>query len=498
MMVDAQSLCGQTHPTQTSSSISKTVRSLKCKIGALTVFESLKQQAILRVLYRISKEIDADNVNCLRLVSFWSKFVSLVTNYTFLHKCVKPTLGVIFFDIVFDLTIHNENAWTLMCEKNEKNAMLDELASLDIKKLFDIASLDICELSATIAQVLQQSAAKSSIEYDIIQNIIDEGKAFDILKKDHINKKNFNINYVSAFIKQNGAGIFSDSPMFYYSPTRLSSCASHQCSRLQSPSNADTITIKDLFGYEQQRQIIVSNTIAFLEGKSANNILLYGDRGTGKSATVKAVCNEYADRGLRLIEVRKNQLKEISSIVEMLKVRQSSANLAYGKCQYADTTNVDGKQLKFILFTDDLSFENENGEFNMLKAYMEGGIEKQPANIVFYATSNRRHLLKENGSDRPRSQSDVRAFDTMQEQLSLSDRFGVTVIFSTPSQDEYLNIALFLARNNGILKNDADAETINQFKSNALRWEKWFNGRSPRTALQFATWAGSGLDFPWV
>jgi predicted AAA+ superfamily ATPase len=140
------------------------------------------------------------------------------------------------------------------------------------------------------------------------------------------------------------------------------------------------------------------------------------------------------------------------------------------------------------VFIDDLSFESTDDSFTGLKALLEGGVERKPANVVVYATSNRRHLVKERQSDRP--DGDVRAFDTMQEQLSLADRFGLTVVFSAPNQDEYLGIAEFLARERGI-------PTGETFRANALRWERWFNGRSPRTAVQFVDWAAGGDGFPW-
>jgi predicted AAA+ superfamily ATPase len=162
--------------------------------------------------------------------------------------------------------------------------------------------------------------------------------------------------------------------------------------------------------------------------------------------------------------------------------------------------------LKFILFIDDLSFETQGDSFTHLKGLLEGGVEARPSNIVVYATSNRRHLVKEKFADRPAgggiatgSEADVRAFDTMQEQLSLSDRFGVTVVFTAPDQDSFLKIAQFIAEERGLLNpltvSDIELQT---FRDNALRWERWFNGRSPRTARQFVDWLEGGEEFPWA
>jgi predicted AAA+ superfamily ATPase len=183
-----------------------------------------------------------------------------------------------------------------------------------------------------------------------------------------------------------------------------------------------------------------------------------------------------------LLELRKGDLGDLPRIMETLSRRP----------------------LPFIVFIDDLSFESSDDSFTDLKALLEGGVGKRPSNTAVYATSNRRHLVKERFGDRPglgaqaAENGDVRSFDTMQEQLSLADRFGLTVIYTTPNQDEYLSIAEFIARKRGLLS--GGAEELQRFRENALRWERWFNGRSPRSAVQYADWlAGSGGDgkFPW-
>ncbi|MDR0998086.1 MAG: ATP-binding protein, partial [Treponema sp.] len=242
--------------------------------------------------------------------------------------------------------------------------------------------------------------------------------------------------------------------------------------------------LSDLSGYQDQRSLVIANTLRFLEGKPANNVLLYGDRGTGKSATVKAVCGDYASRGLRLIEVSRESLGELPAILEFTASRG----------------------LKFVLFIDDLSFETVDSSFTALKALLEGGAGSRPANTVVYATGNRRHLVRERRSGRPgpgaetSSDDEVRSFDTIQEQLSLSDRFGLTVIFSAPDQEEYLDIACFIAEKRGILPPPGapdSEEAYRLFRENAVRWERWFNGRSPRTASQFVDWVEGGGGFPW-
>jgi predicted AAA+ superfamily ATPase len=280
------------------------------------------------------------------------------------------------------------------------------------------------------------------------------------------------IDGYAAFLQKNGAGIFSRNHAFVWDGAALRAAA-----------HPDRVSLLDLKLFEDKRQVVIANTKRFLEGKAANNLLLYGDRGTGKSATVKAVANRFAKDGLRVIEVSKAHLASLPQI----------------------TAQIKDQPLKFILFIDDLSFETQDDSFTHLKGLLEGGIETRPPNIVVYATSNRRHLVKEKFSDRPAgggiatdSEADVRAFDTMQEQLSLSDRFGVTVVFTLPAQDEFLKIAEMIAEERGLLSRltTSDAE-LKAFHDNALRWERWFNGRSPRTARQFVDWLEGGEDFPW-
>ena len=212
--------------------------------------------------------------------------------------------------------------------------------------------------------------------------------------------------------------------------------------------------LSQLSGYESERGKVIANTLALLEGRPAVNALLYGDAGTGKSSTVKAIANEYAHRGLRLIEVKKNQLYQIPDLMDSL-----SAN-----------------PLKFILFIDDLSFSSNDNDFAALKAILEGSVSSHGPNLVVYATSNRRHLIKESFADR--EGDDLHLADTMQELLSLSARFGLTVTFSRPDKDLYLQIVEDLAALYE-LSIDRD-ELIRKAESFAIR----SGGRSPRTAKQ--------------
>lgn len=216
--------------------------------------------------------------------------------------------------------------------------------------------------------------------------------------------------------------------------------------------------LSDLFGYERERNEVISNTLALVEGKSVQNALLYGDAGTGKSSTVKAVVNEFADRGLRLVEITKEQLRDIPMLVDVL-----SSN-----------------PLKFIIFIDDLTFTTGEDCFGALKAALEGSVSASADNIAIYATSNRRHLVRESFSER--DGDDVHRNDTMQELLSLSARFGLRVNFSRPDKKKYGEIVTDLARKNGI--NLPEEELVLKAEQFAISSG---NGRSPRTAKQFIT-----------
>ncbi len=225
--------------------------------------------------------------------------------------------------------------------------------------------------------------------------------------------------------------------------------------RLIPVDHPDPIRLQNLKGYEYQRQIAIDNTLAFLNGFEANNMLLYGDRGTGKSSTVKALLNEYADNGLRMIEVPKEYLRELPDLTEQI------AELP----------------MRFILFIDDLSFNANDDNFAALKAVLEGGLASRPSNVLIYATSNRRHLLKETFSDR--DGDEVHRGDTVQESVSLSDRFGISLTFLLPDKLHFLEIVGQMADDNG-LQVDRD-----RLLAAAERWAIERGGRSPRYARQF-------------
>jgi uncharacterized protein len=228
--------------------------------------------------------------------------------------------------------------------------------------------------------------------------------------------------------------------------------------RLVGVAAPDPIRLDQLVGYDRERELVLQNTEQFLAGFPANSVLLYGDRGTGKSSTVKALLNEHAGRGLRLVEVSRDDLGDFPWIIQQLRDRPE----------------------RFILFVDDLSFDEGERDYRGLKAVLEGSVEARPNNVVLYATSNRRHLVQERWTDRESTLSaEVHGQDTMQEKLSLSDRFGIRVVFPSPDQRRYLAVVESLAAQRGL---SLDPDLL---RRRALQWAEWHNGRSGRTARQF-------------
>ena len=219
-----------------------------------------------------------------------------------------------------------------------------------------------------------------------------------------------------------------------------------------------TVVLSDLIGYEKQKQQLLDNTEAFVNGKKANNVLLYGDAGTGKSTSIKAILNQYYDQGLRMIEIYKHQSKDLSRVIDLVKNRN----------------------YRFIIYMDDLSFEEFETDYKYLKAVIEGGLEPKPDNVLIYATSNRQHLIKESWKDKNDHDGDVHRNDTIQEKLSLANRFGVQIGYFRPSPKEFYNIITEL------MKRHPEVEIPSEeLMAEANKWQVKHASFSGRTAQQF-------------
>ena len=266
---------------------------------------------------------------------------------------------------------------------------------------------------------------------------------------------------VTDYYRQYGFGTFAMNRAF-----RIQSAAGQGVEFLPI-SNIDGVMLDDLLGYESQKRELRRNTEAFLAGKHANNVLLYGDAGTGKSTSVKALINEYYDQGLRMIEIYKHQFRDLSAVLGQIKNRN----------------------YRFIIFIDDLSFEENEVEYKFLKAVIEGGVETRPDNVLIYATSNRRHLIRETWNDRTDMEhhGDIHRSDTVEEKLSLASRFGVAINYNAPTPREYQDIVRALAARQGIGMEEKE------LLARANTWEVRHGGFSGRTAQQFVHYL-EGLD----
>jgi predicted AAA+ superfamily ATPase len=264
---------------------------------------------------------------------------------------------------------------------------------------------------------------------------------------------------LQAHYTSGASGVFGQFAAFRWAPQGAGG-------RLDGIAEPDPIRLDELIGYEAERELLIRNTEWFLRGLPANNVLVYGERGTGKSSTIKALLNAYAERGLRMVEVSKHDLASFPAILSQLR----------------------GRRERFILFVDDLSFEEHETHYKELKAILEGSLEARASNVLLYATSNRRHLVQERWSDREGfDHFDVHARDGMQEKLSLADRFGITLTFIAPDQERFLAIVEGLARSRGL------AVAADELRRRAIQWAQWQNARSGRTARQFVDYLTAEL-----
>ncbi|MCI8949443.1 MAG: ATP-binding protein [Lachnospiraceae bacterium] len=361
--------------------------------------------------------------------------------------------------LAFCLANH-ENAYSTSCEiLGPAGGSLDNLALHDFKIFkalfnYDIRELDLGEKRRTgiWSLIADYKAAKENsrvFNKRIRDRIVELAKALekteDVLEFQR---------EVTQFYKEFGVGKFGLNKAF-----RI--LEKDEQAYIDPITSIEHVYLKDLVGYEIQKKKLIDNTEAFIQGREANNVLLYGDAGTGKSSSMKAILNQYYDQGLRIIEVYKHQFKALSDVLEQVKDRN----------------------YKFIIYMDDLSFEESELEYKYLKAIIEGGLGKTPKNVLIYATSNRRHLIRESfGDKRQLSEDDLHANDTVQEKLSLVARFGVTIYFGSPEPGEFREIVKVLAERNGIRMPDQELF----LKAN--QWELSHGGLSGRTAAQFITY----------
>ena len=353
--------------------------------------------------------------------------------------------------------ITNENPFSITCEKIGANdGSVNHFARNDFSAIKNLFEYDFSEIEKSLGidcftQISNYRAIeKKELMYN--KNVSEKVQALSSRMEQARDVEGF-FTAVTEFYRDYGVGMFGMNKAF-----RIQDRTDSKLVFLPI-NNMDKVMLSDLVGYEIQKKKLVDNTRAFVEGKKANNVLLFGDSGTGKSTSIKAIVNEFYDQGLRMIEIYKHQFKDLSNVIAAVKNRN----------------------YKFIIYMDDLSFEEFEIEYKFLKAVIEGGVETKPDNILIYATSNRRHLIRETWSDRNDVQQDegMHRSDTMQEKLSLVNRFGVTINYSKPSQKEYFDIVIHLAAKSGIKMSE------DELKAEANKWELSHGGISGRTAQQF-------------
>lgn len=361
--------------------------------------------------------------------------------------------------------ITNENPFSLTCEKVGANdGSVNEFAKNDFKVFMNLFNYDFRPIEAALGincfSLISDYKAIVKKELMYNKNVSEKVQALS-LKLETAKDENEFFNYVTDFYKAYGVGMFGLNKAFRV-------IGGDNGVTFTPINNMDKVMLDDLIGYEIQKKKLVENTEAFVQGRKANNALLFGDSGTGKSTSIKAIVNEYYDHGLRMIEIYKHQFKDLSNVIASIKNRN----------------------YKFIIYMDDLSFEEFEIEYKFLKAVIEGGVETKPDNILIYATSNRRHLIKETWNDRNDMESNngLHRSDTIEEKLSLVNRFGCQISYSKPSQKEFFDIVIGLARKNNVKMTDEE------LMAEANKWELSHGGISGRTAQQFINYCLGGRE----
>ena len=354
--------------------------------------------------------------------------------------------------------ITNENSFSLTCERvGASEGSVNHFAKADFrifKNLFDFDFTPIeADLGIDCFTVLSNYRAIPKKAQMYYRNVSEKVRALSAAIE-QAKDENEIFDLVTAHYRDCGVGMFGLNRAFRIRPAEnggVEFCAIN---------NIDSVVLDDLIGYEYQKKELRANTEAFVSGRSCNNMLLYGDAGTGKSTSVKAILNEYCDRGLRMIEIYKHQFGLLSEVIARVKNRN----------------------YRFMIFIDDLSFEEHEVEYKFLKAVIEGGVETKPDNVLICATSNRRHLIQETWKDRNDMEfnGDVHRSDTMEEKLSLAARFGCAINYSNPDRRQYHDIVKGIASRCGDL-----GLTEEQLLLEANKWEIRHGGISGRTAQQF-------------
>lgn len=415
------------------------------KTEELVIYRNLKYQDLLdRISSLLTGEGNADPYACANDLIELAVAYGLEGNlwHCFLALCLA----------------NNENAYSTSCEiVGEVEGSLNQLVKHDFaifKELFDydIEELDKCSEGSPIWTELKNYKAANGNSRMFNKRIRDRIVELAVSLETAESEEDFH-KMVTEFYREFGVGKFGLNKAFRV-------VEKDETVEIEPIVNVEHVYLDDLVGYEIQKKKLIDNTEAFISGRAANNVLLFGDAGTGKSSSVKAILNEYYDRGLRIIEVYKHQFRTLSDVIEQIKDRN----------------------YRFIIYMDDLSFEETELEYKYLKAIIEGGLGRKPENVLIYATSNRRHLVRESFRDKRALDDDIHNNDTVQEKLSLVARFGVTIYYGAPDKKEFQNIVRVLAEKYHVTMPEEE------LLAEANKWELSHGGLSGRTASQFITY----------
>ena len=407
------------------------LNTVNLQLNALTVYRSVLEDETVSCFVRVLKSAQSGDT-----ALFCEAYGAFFQRLSFANDSLD------FSAHLEQLLRYDDNAFSRAAADGAKQ---DFYSALQQAALFDVEAI-ASVASVTAAQLKNALLEKGEKEHSELISRLPEYAA----------KSNFfqagakaALDTLEAFYQQNGYGVYARFGAFRWDR------------KLVGIQNPDQVRLSNLKSYEYERGVVAANTLDFVEGRGGGNMLLYGDRGTGKSSTIKALANEHRPNGLRIIEVTKDSITSFPAIMEQLRE----------------------VPLRFILFLDDLSFSTDDAAFSALKSVLEGGVVARPENCRIYATSNRRHLVKETFSERSVDVDDVNAGDTKQEKLSLYDRFDQTVNFFAPDQAQYLSIIRAIAQEKSM------KIPLEELELGAVRWAIRAGGRSPRAAKQYIEWA---------
>jgi predicted AAA+ superfamily ATPase len=416
--------------------------------GGLLIYRNLLNDPVISKLRELLKEFSKDNPD---------KENALTAYYDIYHKLLESAenlnlSGNVLKAYIINLLIKDKNFFSLTCEKS----------GYDIKKdLYDIALNDVKIIRSIIGANLDSIVSSLTLPCRFLMNYSPTNKSQKIYEFQ---------DYVSKLLNANSDEDLLKSLINYYWNIGCAELSNHIAFKwdntkgLVGVKSFDKVNLDDIVGYEYQKETLTKNTLDFVSGQPANNVLIIGSAGTGKSSSVKAAVNKFYSKGLRLVQISKEQLLCLSDVLKELKSR--------------------GKY--FIIFIDDLSFEEFETDYKEMKSVLDGGVEGIPKNILIYATSNRRHLIKETWNDRM-ADEEIHTSDTVNEKLSLSERFGIVITYDSPDKKHYLKIVQSLAKKQKI---EIDEEFL---KQEASKWELRTHGRSGRTAKQFINYISSSI-----